>query len=119
MSLLPLVLALTAPAGGDWWWVEGDPADAAISFADAASVRRDGDRASVRVASLDRTGQRIDRVLTFRCPAPAGEGPHRFACGTDADRMNWAAMLGGTGPEQAARALFASEAQGRSARLKN
>lgn len=110
MSLLPIVLALAAPADqAEWWWVRGDPQDAAISFADAGSVRRDGDRASVRVTSVDRTGQTIDRVLTFRCPAPATEGPHRFACASDADRMNWAAMLGGTSPDEAARALFASE----------
>ena len=110
MSLVPLVLALTpAPAAaGDWWWVEGDPQDAAISFADAGSVSRTAGGATVRVVSIDRTGQAVERRLTVSCPAGHADGPARFACGTDAERMGWAAMLGGLSPRDAARALFAS-----------
>jgi hypothetical protein len=109
MSLLPLVLALTpAPAASaDWWWVQGDPQDAAISFANARSAVRNGDQASIRVVSVDRTGQSVERVVTVRCPASPKEGPARFACGTGTDRMTWAAMLGGMTPRDAAQALFA------------
>ena len=113
MSLLPLVLALSpAPAAtADWWWVQGNPEDAAIIFADGRSVSRAGDRATVRVLSLDRMGQAVERTLTVTCPAPRQEGPARFACDSEAERMGWAAMLGGTSPRDSARALFASRAQ--------
>lgn len=110
MSMLPLVLAFTpAPdPATDWWWVQGDPQDAAITFADGRSVVRQGDHATVRTVTVDRTGQSVAQTLTFTCPAPAREGPRRFACGSDADRMGWAALLGTTSPHEAARALFAS-----------
>jgi hypothetical protein len=109
VSVLPLVLALTTPAdGGDWWWVQGDPQDAAMTFADARSVTRDGARATVRTVTIDRTGQALPQVMTFTCPAPPREGPHRFACDSDEERMSWAAMLGPLSPSEAARALFAS-----------
>lgn len=114
MSLLPLVLAFTPAADPavDWWWVQGDPQDAAITFADARSIRRVGADATVRTLVIDRTGQTLERVLTVRCPAREAEGPARFACGTEDDRMTWAAMLGPTAPREAAGALFVSGERG-------
>ena len=113
MSILPIVLALSAPAvGGEWWWVQGDPQDAVMTFADSESVVRDGARARVRTVTIDRSGQAVIQHLTFACPASDREGARRFACDTAEDRMNWAAMLGPMSPSEAARAIFSSVESG-------
>jgi hypothetical protein len=110
MKLLAVMLALApAPAAAaDWWWVEGEPQDAAMTFVDSASAARQGETVTLRTATVDRSGQMIERTLRFSCAGQPREGAHRFAGAGDADRMTWAAMLGGLTPREAAMAIFAS-----------
>lgn len=110
MKLLALILALTpAPAmAADWWWVEGDPQDAVMTFVDSTSASRQGDEVTLRTATVDRAGQSVERTQRFSCAGEPREAAHRFACASDADRLTWAAMLGGLTPREAALAVFAS-----------
>jgi hypothetical protein len=95
-------------AAAEWWWVAGDSHDAAAVFADAGSIRRDGDRASVRAVRITRDGAASIASWSGRCDGVHAETAPlaHFACGSDADRMRQAAILPGLSPAEAARAIF-------------
>jgi hypothetical protein len=94
----------------EWWWVAGDSGDAAAVFADAGSVRRSGDQASVRAVRIARDGAASIASWSGRCSDVHADDQTaaiaRFACGSDADHMQQAAMLPGLTPAEAARAIF-------------
>jgi hypothetical protein len=103
--------AVTVPAqASEWWWVAGDSHDTAAIFADADSVRRTGDRASVRAVRIARDGAASIASWSGRCGDVHADDEiaavARFACGTDADHMQQAAILPGLSPSEAARAIF-------------
>lgn len=106
-----LAAALAAPAqAADWWWVAGDSGDAAAVFVDGDSAQRTGDKASIRAVRITRAGEASIASWTGRCgdhhAADEIGAVARFACGTDADHMQEAAMLPGLTPVEAARAIF-------------
>jgi hypothetical protein len=99
-----LIACLSAPAmAADWWWVSGDPEDAAITFVDAESLMQ----GKARAISVDRSGAVTPLTVTVDCAKP-GTAVQRFACASEDKRMNSYAMLGGLDPRAAALALFAS-----------
>jgi hypothetical protein len=100
-----LVACLSSPAfAADWWWVSGEPEDAAITFVDAESLAQ----GVARAVSVDRTGAVTPRTVAIDCAKPADTAVQRFACASEDERMNSYAMLGGLDPRAAALALFAS-----------
>lgn len=122
MLLLSAALSLTSiptlvepRATDDWWWVAGDSRDAAAVFVDGGSVRRSGDTASVLAVRIARDGSASDMSWEGRCGERHGDkevaAVARFACGSDDDHMEEAALLGGLSPVEAARAIFASRAR--------
>ena len=111
--LFAATTGLAAPAqSAEWWWVAGDSRDAAAVFADAGSVRRDGDRASVRAVRITRDGAASLASWSGRCTNVHPNEIAAFACGSDADRMRQAAILPGLSPAEAARAIFGVRAPG-------
>lgn len=88
----------------DWWWVSGDPEDAAITFVDAESLAQ----GKARAVSIDRSGAVTPRTVAIDCAKPADTAVQRFACASEDERMSTYAMLGGLDPRAAALALFAS-----------
>jgi hypothetical protein len=95
---------MSSPAmAADWWWVSGEPEDAAITFVDAESLAQ----GVARAVSVDRTGAMRPQTVVVDCAKPDG-AVQRFACASDDERMNNYAMLGGLDPREAALALFAS-----------
>jgi hypothetical protein len=100
-----LVVCTSSPAmAADWWWVSGDPEDAAIIFVDAASLTE----GKARAVSVDRSGTVTPQSVAIDCAKPADTAVQRFACASEDERMNSYAMLGGLDPREAALALFAS-----------
>jgi hypothetical protein len=109
LSFATPALVQDQPAG-DWWWVAGDSRDEAAVFAEAGSVRRNGDSASVTAVRIARDGSASDFSWRGRCGGVHADeeiaAVARFACGGDEDHMREAAMLGGLSPVDAARAIF-------------
>jgi hypothetical protein len=100
----------------EWWWVAGDSRDTAAVFVDADSVRRSGDEASVRAVRIGRDGAASIASWAGRCTDRHADDEiaavARFACGTDAERMQQAAILPGLSPAEAARAIFGVQMPG-------
>lgn len=113
--LLGLVAASPAQAA-DWWWVAGDSGDDAAVFVDGESVRQAGDTASVNAVRITRAGAVSMAIWRGRCgtrfKSDEIAAVARFACGTDADHMQEAAILPGLTPAEAARAIFSVRADG-------
>ena len=120
-----LATLLAAPAqAADWWWVAGDSGDEAAVFVDGESVRQAGDTASVNAVRITRAGAVSMATWRGRCGTRFKSGEiaavARFACGSDADHMQEAAILPGLTPAEAARAIFgvrAASGNGRPGRV--
>ena len=120
-AALFLSASLAAPAhAADWWWVAGDSGDDAAVFVDGESLRHEGMTASVNAVRIARDGTVSTATWTGRCGArsPTDEisAVAQFACGTDADHMQQAAMLPGLTPREAARAIFSVRPGSKSAK---
>lgn len=120
-AALFLSASLAAPAhAADWWWVAGDSSDDAAVFVDGDSVRHAGMTASVSAVRIARDGTISTATWTGRCgarsPTEDIAAVAQFACGTEADHMQQAAMLPGLTPREAARAIFSVRAGRREAK---
>lgn len=107
------MMADTVPAhAAEWWWVAGDSHDNAALFVDADTVRRDAAYATFDVQRVGRDGASSVIAKRVRCDAVTvahdEAAMRRFACATDDERTNFAALLGIATPDDAARAIFAT-----------
>jgi hypothetical protein len=117
LMFVGLALSLATPAlvqqpelSGDWWWVAGDSKAEAAVFVNGESARRTGETASITAVRIARDGTPSDFSWHGRCADRHADDEiaavARFACGTDADHVQNAALLGGLSPAEAARAIF-------------
>jgi hypothetical protein len=115
LSIAAATGAAPAQTAG-WWWDAGDSRDDAAVFVDGGSLSRSGDRASARAVRIARDGTASMASWTGRCgdrdADDAIAAVARFACGTEADHMQQAAILPGLSPAEAARAIFGAHAPG-------
>jgi hypothetical protein len=99
-----------AAHAADWWLVSGKPGDRVAVFADAETLARRDDSASLRVLRIDRIGRSSEMLQQIRCSGvPSGEDDavRRFACSSEQDRDQFGLILASQTPNQVARMIFA------------
>ena len=105
-----LVLAAGPAEAADWWLVSGAPGEDTAIFADAETLARRDDAASVRVLRIDRSGRSAEKLADVRCSGRAAsreeEAVRRFACASAQDRDQFGLILASMSPDEVARMIF-------------
>lgn len=106
LAIAAVALITAGPVrAADWWLVDGEIGSTTAVFVDAESIARDGDTARYAVLTADVSGgQRATQVETL-CGTDS-DAAAKFACATDAQRMESAMMLGDMTPQAVATMLF-------------
>lgn len=111
-----LVLAAGPAEATDWWLVSGAPGEDTAIFADAETLARRDDAASVRVLRIDRSGRSAERLADVRCSGRAAsreeEAVRRFACASAQDRDQFGLILASMSPDEVARMIFGTGSAG-------